>query len=959
MVKYGKEYRQLQLDEWKKYYLNYKTLKRKIKEMKKILIKDLKIKDKNIRPSLLTTPLLPEESNENESLSVLYKEKNGEYLKEFIDLLTNEYQKSFTFFIGIEKALIRKVNTHLYTQTSYSTYSVMELAKEMKSLSLTIYLAKSLNAFVNDIMMAIKKILKKFDKNFSHIYGIITPHLILQLLSKKNSELDYMLEFKLIDEISIIAENSCNELKKYFDQTDNSGNNNDDVEYRNTFMTKYNETLKYIKDIDELIYFKTQYKDWVDYVRGKKGMKKSSKYFENDIFNPILSASYHKDNLLDKFLSTNEAFNEIKSFQKPVTLMNKRNIILILAQVFFYNTLLTCIFPVIYYYIYICGIENDDTIDQFWLLNIFLFLTVGATYFAQFLSIFFTYNYISIKNIKVSYILSYIFLFSGSVIYIASILSKYRENKENTNDSGHYKVRVLILGIARFLIGLGSNSMLGKKYITLYCPKYYLPIVSKIYLIIELSGFILGPCITALFSFLRIGSFYCLFNCVGYYGAFGSLILFFVNQFLFISPQSQNFFAVKNQTTEDINASTTQVGQSNFDDEDAEDKEFYKLQKEANERKSAGLEPTKSDEVHIEINDNQPVNKDINTKTESNPNFNEEKDKEADDTNYNKIIENARDSIGQNEIAENYYNNVDTGRYSDVDLSNEQRDTIKEIEAKLYEYQEKSNFTYIDMIPRTLDDIILKEQKTFGYMNRNFIIILLLLFFNNFIKENLIIYSAYYILFIIYNNGNSVIVPDDYGNVLEFSQEKKGSIQIISLIVAAELLIQICSVIFIMPFYKVNLIFKKNLIIFMIASIVLMIPLSIPNLDSIYVYPTLVSLSAFTHKVIEIMLSCYLVYLIPPQWKYAHIRASSLPIYFMNFAKLCACGLCFVCIKGPTDFKNNPENREDLQKVFKYDHHLLISITFVVYSIFGVIIYKSANFRVKALARILRKKAME
>ena len=960
MVKYGKEYRQLQLDEWKKYYLNYKTLKKKIKEMKRILIKDLKVKDKNIRPSLLTTPLLPEESNENESLSVLYKEKNGEYLKEFIDLLSNEYQKSYSFFIGIEKALIRKVNTHLYTQTSYSTYSLMELSKEMKSLSLTIYLAKSLNAFVNDIMMAIKKILKKFDKNFAHIYGIITPHLILQLLSKKNSELDYMLEFKLIDEISIIAENSCNELKKYFDQTDNSGNNNDDVEYRNTFMTKYNETLKYIKDIDELIYFKTQYKDWVDYVRGKKGIKKSSKYFENDIFNPILSASYHKDNLLDKFLSTNDAFNEIKIFQKPLTLMNKRNIILILTQVFFYNTLLTCIFPVLYYYIYICGLENDNKIDQFWLLNMLLFLTVGATYLSQYLSIFFTYNYISIKNIKVSYILSYIFLFIGSVLYIASILSNYRKeivtSGESITDSGHYKTRVLILGIARFIIGLGSNSMMGKKYITLYCPKYFLPVVSKIYLIIELSGFILGPCITALFSFLKIGNFYCLFNCVGYYGAFGSLVLFFINQFLFTSPQNQNFFAVLNQTRDDINASTTQVGQSNFEDEDEEDKEFYKLQKEANERKSAGLEPTKSDEVHIEINDNQPNNKDINTKTESNPNFNDEKEKDADDTNYNKIMDNARDSIGQNEIAENYYYNVDTGRYSDVDLSNEQRDTIKEIEAKLYEYQEKSNFTYIDMIPRTLDDIILKEQKTFGYMNRNFIIILFLLFFNNFIKENLIIYSAYYILFIIYNKGDSVNVPDGYGNVLEFSQTKKGSIQIISLIVAGELLLQICSVIFIMPFYKINLIFKKNLMIFMIASIVFMIPLSIPYLDYIYVYAPLVSLSALTHKVIEVMLSCYLVYLIPPQWKYAHIRASSLPIYFMNFAKLCACLLCFVCYNGPTDLNHN---LDDLTTVFKFDHHLLISITFIVYGIFGIIIYKSANFRVKALARILRKKAME
>ena len=134
-----------------------------------------------------------------------------------------------------------------------------------------------------------------------------------------------------------------------------------------------------------------------------------------------------------------------------------------------------------------------------------------------------------------------------------------------------------------------------------------------------------------------------------------------------------------------------------------------------------------------------------------------------------------------------------------------------------------------------------------------------------------------------------------------------------------------------------------------------MIPLSIPYLDYIYVYAPLVSLSAFTHKVIEVMLSCYLVYLIPPQWKYAHIRASSLPIYFMTFAKLCACVLCFVCYSGPKDFKSLDKTRT----VFKYDHHLLVTITFIVYGFFGMIINKSKNFRVKALARILRKKAME
>ena len=920
MVKYGKQYKQLQLDEWKKYYFDYKGLKHKIRLMKRVLVKEIKVKDKSNRPSLLSTPLLPDEIVDNENN--IYKDKNGQHLKEFIDLLIKEFQKSYSFFTSIEKVLIRKINTHLYTQTSYSTYTLSELTKEMKSFSLTVYLSKCLNGFINDIMMALKKILKKFDKNFSHLYGLLTPHIILKLLSKEKSELEYLLQFKVIDEISVIAENCTLELKRYFDQN-NELDNSDNAKYRAEFMTKYNETLKYINDIDELIYFKTQYKDWVDYI-SKKKIKISSKYLENDIFNPILSASYYKDNLLDKFLSTKDAFNEVKTMQKNISLVNKRNIILILTHTFFYSTLLTCIFPVLYYY-QISSLDNKN-------LFFFIFFAVSATYLAQFFSIFFFYNYMSIKKIRYFYTLSYIFIFIGSLIYILSII-----NNENRKESNIYLLP-LILGISRFLIGLGSNPMLGKKYLTLYTPKYLLPKLSKIYLLIEISGFIIGPSITALLCYIDTGAFY-VFNCVGYYGSLGSIILILINQLFFTPPGNQNFSVVINQSNEDVNLSSSAINQSNFGDvDDTQDKEFYRLQKEKNDRKSKGLEPTKSDDVHIEINDNQTTKSNVGmSNTASNANIKDEKD--DDDTNYNKIIENAGEGLGQNEIAENYYNNVDTGRYSDVDLSNEQRDTIKEIEAKLYEYQEKNNFTYINMMPRTLDDIILKEQKTFGYMNRNFVIMLILLFFNNFIKENLIIYSSLYILLIFIRERNEDLFEDYKNNI--------GSIQIKCLLISTELILQLISIFFIMPFYKINLIFKKNLIIFMVASLALMIPLPILKTQA-GAYIPIASIDIMIHKIIEFTSSCYLVYLIPPQWKYAHIRASSLPIYIMTIGKFCSCFLCFLCFN--IDYDNI---------ILKYNIIILIVICFLAYGIIGLIIYKSTNFRVKALARVLRKKATE
>ena len=250
MVKYGKIYKQIQTEEWKKYYLNYKLLKQKIKEIKKKLEPEIRTSLKSPRTSLLSSPLIPDEDIENENNS-LYKEQNGIYLKEFIDLLIKEFHRSYNFYVQIEKVLVKKMNAHLITQTSYSNYNLQELSKEIKSLSLTVFLTKSLNDFVNDIMTAIKKILKKFDKKFSKVFGIITPLCILKLLSRKNSGLDYMLQFKVIDEIGAIAESNAKELKKYFSQNTEE-NNLENTEYRNSFNKNYEETIKYIKSIDEI-----------------------------------------------------------------------------------------------------------------------------------------------------------------------------------------------------------------------------------------------------------------------------------------------------------------------------------------------------------------------------------------------------------------------------------------------------------------------------------------------------------------------------------------------------------------------------------------------------------------------------------------------------------------------------------------------------------------------------------
>ena len=928
MVKYGKTYRKIQTEQWKKYYLDYKLLKVKIKEIKNKLGPIARNSFRPSRTSLLSSPLVPDEDIENEN-NTLYKEENGIYLKEFIELLIKEFRKSYNFYIQIERVLSKKMNAHLCTQTSYSNYNLQELSKEMKSLKSTIFMTKSLNDFVNDIMTAMKKILKKFDKNFSGVFGVITPLFILKLLSKKNSGLDYMLQFRIIDEICVMGESSANELKKYFKQN-NEENTLENMEYRNTFITQYNETLKYIISIDEIIYFKTQHRDWVDYVINEKNKRINVRNLENDIFNPILSSSYYKDNQLDKFLSTKQAFEDLKNIQNPLSKVNKINIILILIHTFFYNALLTSIFPVLYYYEYLCGGYNF-----FYLMTFLVFTVIAVLYFAQYLSILIFYDCMSVKKIKLSYMISYILFFCGSLIYILSILYSIEDE--------HFKLRALMLGASRTLIGFGSNQMQGKRYITLYTPKYLLPLISKIYLIFELAGFILGPCFTALFSFISIDITYCLFNCVGYFGAIVSLIMFILNLIFFTSPQTQKFSMTKDKNSNlNSKTSSTQINQEGIEDDDSQDREFYKLQKEAEEKKKAGLEPTRSDDINIEVND-KDISKNFISPSKTEKDF--QVPKEDDDLIFNKIIEDDKENLDKKGMVENYFNNVDIGRYSDVDLSKEENETIKEIENKLFEYQENSNFTNVNMMPRILEDIIISEQKRFGYINRNFLKILGLLFFNSFIKENIIIFTSYEILFTYNNLKEKFEAEKGAKSVLQFSQDGRSSIQLICLFISAELLLQIFSLLFIMPFYRINIIFKKHLTISMIASIIFMIPLSFHL--NIYAYIPVVSIDLLFHKIIEVLCSCYLVYLIPPKWKYTHVRASSLVVHLMTFAKIFACLLCFTCFSEQTKTK------------IKTNMYILTGIAFGIYGLILIIIYKSKNFRVKALIRILKKNSDE
>ena len=103
MVKYGKLYRELQIEEFKDNYINYKKLKKKIKEIQSLL-PQINNNSMSIDLSLNQTAKLRQEmSSSSEEGSSSQNDNFLIFSKEFKNLLNEEFQRCFNFFKLISK----------------------------------------------------------------------------------------------------------------------------------------------------------------------------------------------------------------------------------------------------------------------------------------------------------------------------------------------------------------------------------------------------------------------------------------------------------------------------------------------------------------------------------------------------------------------------------------------------------------------------------------------------------------------------------------------------------------------------------------------------------------------------------------------------------------------------------------------------------------------------------------
>ena len=980
MVKYGKQYREYQIEEWKPHYINYKALKQKIKQIREKLPKEQQPSNTLFGVSNLNPmPLEPDknDSNEDQNLAPLFKSKYGKYLKEFVDLLNEQFHKFYVFFSNTEKQLYQEINTHLYARENYEKFSKKQIKREINSLGVSIYLARCLNCFINDNLTAIKKILKKFDKNFANYYGLIAPRYILSQISSATNDLDYIIQFKIIDEASCVCEENANILKELYLKIGDDQNVNNDIENQNNgpeiqvdFMQQYKELLMCVREIDEIIDFKIQYKEWFSFIKkGNKLVKNNPTLLENDIFNPLLSSTNYKDSLIEKFLSTNRAFYEIEDVQVSISKSNEMNMNLILAHKFFYNTLLTCLIPTLYFF------TNSENKDSKPALSPFLAIVIfSLSYLSSYLPLYFFKH----PGTKTMLLVSYVMFFAGSFFHIISC--NFYFNK------AHNMPRFLYLIISRIFIGIGSMEVIGRKYIALYSPRFYLIKISKNYTIINFLGHVAGPFLTLiLLLFPKSTNYkgyihYNEFNCIGWYGIVVSIILLIITIILFKRQHDDDFQMIQDEHNLNIAINTS----FHSDRESRKEKVRNKLNKRKSKISNEDIDAivTKTDLLEGLIPDDKDDNKEnkekdiiINTtedkkKEEENKKNEEEKkndeeiktdeekkndkkdeDKKDEDKKDDEVIKintieselNANNeskkkskkkmdveteekfsqsanslirlSIGKPSDLSICSNNLDTGLNSSQILSTKQKKMINSIESKLDEYNEKSNFTNINMIPKAIDLLIEKEKKTFGYLKTNILVTLLLIFFSNFIKANIIVSLSY--------------------NLYE---KEMFSGTLICLFLSMIYLMQMISLFFVLPLKKINVLIKKYLIVFLLASIIFVLPITYePILESKHLVLFIVA-GIFTFStVIVVLCSCYLSYLLPPGWRVFFIHAGRLPLILIIFGKF----------------------NGILLSLIKYNGIIIFIITLLSYGSIIVYLFLVNDFRIKVIARIMRKKVFE
>ena len=476
MVKYGKEFRRNQNLEWRDKYFDYKAKKKMIKEYIK--------KKEGIA------------SNDVSFLADLEK-----WTSEFEQSLDKDIKKVYIFFANKERTLFKCLNESLHLKDSYGNFDLATYLNELKKLKELSDLSLKMSYFIFYNLKAVIKILKKFDKK------VITPknkdyqirmNYIQTKIEEQNSDILYLIKFKIIDEVNVLLENLINHLMKEFKSNKDileEDSNEKDLE------NKLIEELPDMKDATKII------NDSYDQIKSHiQEIDKVSARVQK-LFMPWKDFLKISTDINSKFLQiTRESNVNVERTQSLAQTMavskdSKYNIFIVLAHGFLYMFSFSVIIPSSFLIFEKFNLDYDKSIIYWAILMMMAPLGTLFNYLYE--------AFLFKKSTKKPLVISCIGLIIGNVLYVIAL--------------GLDQIELLLIG--RFICGLFNLRTHNKMYIINFLTQKDISFYLTMFHTTSILGLSVGFLLNTGILFIEVNNIY--FNNLTI-GALISIIFSFI-----------------------------------------------------------------------------------------------------------------------------------------------------------------------------------------------------------------------------------------------------------------------------------------------------------------------------------------------------------------------------------------------------------------------------------------------
>ena len=476
MVKYGKEFRRNQNLEWRDKYFDYKAKKKMIKKY---------IKKK--------------EGIANNDISFLADLEK--WTSEFEQSLDKDIKKVYIFFANKERTLFKCLNESLHLKDSYGNFDLATYLNELKKLKELSDLSLKMSYFIFYNLKAVIKILKKFDKK------VITPknkdyqirmNYIQTKIEEQNSDILYLIKFKIIDEVNVLLENLINHLMKEFKSNKDileEDSNEKDLE------NKLIEELPDMKDATKII------NDSYDQIKSHiQEIDKVSARVQK-LFMPWKDFLKISTDINSKFLQiTRESNINVERTQSLAQTMavskdSKYNIFIVLAHGFLYMFSFSVIIPSSFLIFEKFNLDYDKSIIYWAILMMMAPLGTLFNYLYE--------AFLFKKSTKKPLVISCIGLIIGNVLYVIAL--------------GLDQIELLLIG--RFICGLFNLRTHNKMYIINFLTQKDISFYLTMFHTTSILGLSVGFLLNTGILFIEVNNIY--FNNLTI-GALISIIFSFI-----------------------------------------------------------------------------------------------------------------------------------------------------------------------------------------------------------------------------------------------------------------------------------------------------------------------------------------------------------------------------------------------------------------------------------------------